>query len=100
MGLPAGVPPVCPYDNVTRAQIAVFLVRSKLGGGYVPPAATGLIFVDVPASSFGAAFIEKLSSLGITTGCSAGHYCPDQFVTRETMAALVQRTFGLLMPTP
>ena len=38
----------CPDTLVTRAQMAVFLLRSKHGNAYTPPAATGTVFTDVP----------------------------------------------------
>ena len=31
-----------PFAAVTRAQMAVFLLRSKYGGNYIPPAARGV----------------------------------------------------------
>ncbi len=37
----------CPANPVTRAQMAVFLLKSKYGATYVPPPATG-VFGDVP----------------------------------------------------
>ena len=57
-------------QSVTRAQMAVFLLKTSEGSGYVPPPATG-IFGDVPAGSFAADFIEDLYNRGITGGCSA-----------------------------
>ena len=61
---------------MTRAQMAVFLLRSKYGSNYVPPAATGAVFSDVPANAFAAAWIEQFAAEGITTGCGGGRYCP------------------------
>jgi hypothetical protein len=37
----------CPSNSVTRAQMAVFLLRAKYGASYTPPPATG-VFNDVP----------------------------------------------------
>ncbi len=37
----------CPSSAVTRAQMAVFLLRAEHGAAYVPPPATGTIFGDV-----------------------------------------------------
>jgi len=85
----------CPDADVTRAQMAVFLLRAEHGGAYAPPAATGLIFTDVPASAFGAAWIEQLYNEGVTTGCTATTYCPNSSVTRAQMAIFLTRTFGL-----
>ena len=59
-----------------------------------PPAATG-VFTDVPLGSFADAWIEQLAAEGITSGCGAGIYCPDDAVTRDQMAVFLVRTFGL-----
>jgi hypothetical protein len=78
-------------DIVTRAQMAVLVLRSKFGAGYQPPAATGLVFADVPASAFGAAWIEDLYAQGFTGGCATSplRYCPDASVTRAQMAVIL-----------
>jgi len=69
----------CPDSSVTRDQMAVFLLRGKHGGSYLPPPATGSIFNDVPITAFAAAFIEQLFTEGITSGCSVSPplYCPE-----------------------
>ncbi len=72
----------CPDAPNTRAQMAVFLLKSKFGRSHVPPPATGTVFDDVQPGDFAAAWIEELASLGITGGCDADNYCPDQAVTR------------------
>lgn len=88
----------CPNSTVTRAQMAVFLMRAKYGAAYSPPAATGTAFIDVPSNSFAAAWIEKLVADGITSGCGGGNYCPFNVVTRAQMAVFLQRTFNLPLP--
>jgi hypothetical protein len=82
----------CPVSPVTRAQMAVFLLRGKKGLCYVPPPATGTVFADVPANGFAAAYIEALAAAGVTGGCGAGNYCPNSFVTRAQMAVFLLRT--------
>ncbi len=84
----------CPESPVSRAQMAVFLLRSKYGSGHVPPAATGTVFGDVAAGDFAASWIEELSGLGITLGCGNGNYCPNAPVTRAQMAAFLLRTLS------
>jgi hypothetical protein len=84
----------CPDAGVTRAQMAVFLLRSKFGSAYVPPPANG-IFDDVPIGSFADAWVEQLAAEGITSGCGGGNYCPDDPVTRAQMAVFLVRAFGL-----
>jgi hypothetical protein len=75
--------------------MAVFLLRTKYGTGYLPPAATGTMFVDVPASAFAAAWIERLAVEGITAGCAPGLYCPNGNASRGEMAVFLTSTFGL-----
>ena len=87
----------CPDRDVSKASMALFLLRAKYGSGYIPPVASG-IFTDVPLSHWGADWIEKLYNDGITKGCSADplRYCPDRAVSRAAMALFLVRTFGLV----
>ena len=78
----------CPTASVTRAQMAVFLLKSEHGAGYLPPACAG-IFGDVPCPSQFADWIEQLSHEGITGGCGGGNYCPGNPVTRAQMAVFL-----------
>ena len=83
----------CPDNQISRAQMAVLLLRGEHGAAYVPPAATGQVFDDVPANAFAAAFIEQLAAEGITAGCGTGaNYCPNASVTRAQMAVFLLKT--------
>ena len=83
----------CPDQNVSRAQMAVFLLRAKYGAAYVPPPATGAVFSDVPTNAFAASWIEQLAAEEITAGCGNGStYCPGTAVTRAQMAVFVLKT--------
>jgi uncharacterized repeat protein (TIGR03803 family) len=86
----------CPAAPVTRAQMAVFLLKTLLGSSYVPPGAAGT-FGDVPPGSFAADWIEDLYARQITGGCSASPllYCPDASNTRGQMAVFLTKTFSL-----
>ncbi|WP_172649484.1 S-layer homology domain-containing protein [Thiolapillus brandeum] len=88
----------CPENSVTRAQMAIFLLRAKYGSAYAPPPASGTIFSDVPLTHWAASWIEALAGEGITTGCGEGNYCPDESVSRGQMAVFIQRTFNLPLP--
>jgi hypothetical protein len=57
----------CPSTAVTRAEMAVLLLRAKHGPAYTPPPAAG-VFRDVPISSPWAPWIERLYAEGITSG--------------------------------
>lgn len=85
----------CPSNNVTRAQMAIFLLRSEHSANYVPPPATGTMFNDVPANAFAAAWIEQLANEGISSGCGGGNFCPNDPVTRAQMAVFLVNTFNL-----
>jgi uncharacterized repeat protein (TIGR01451 family) len=83
----------CPGAAVTRAEMAVFLLRGIHGVGYDPPAPTGTLFSDVPETHLLAEWIEQLAREGITSGCAASppRYCPGAGVTRGEMAVFLLR---------
>lgn len=81
----------CPEAALTRAQMAIFILRSKHTSGYAPPTATGAVFSDVLVDTFGAAWIEQFAFEGITSGCDASLYCPDANVTRAQVAIFLLR---------
>ena len=81
----------CPLNSVTRAQMAVFLLKSKNGQCYLPPACSG-DFNDVPCSNPFAPWIEALADAGITAGCATPggpNYCPNNPVIRQQMAVFL-----------
>ena len=83
----------CPSNPVTRAQMAVFLLKAKEGATYIPPQCNGT-FGDVtctPGSGF-SDWIEELADRGITGGCGNGNYCPGATVTRKQMAPFLLKT--------
>ena len=80
----------CPNANVTRGQMAAFLVR---GLGLTDVGTGGDYFTDDDTSIF-ETDIDKLYAAGITSGCNPpanDHYCPTAYVTREQMAAFLRR---------
>jgi hypothetical protein len=85
----------CPSSAVTRAQMAVFLLRAEHGSSYAPPKATGTMFSDVPTSLQFAAWIEQLARESITLGCGDGQFCPNASVSRKQMAAFLARSLHL-----
>jgi len=88
----------CPGAPVTRAQVAVWLLKSEHGGAFAPPACQG-VFGDVSCAppAFAVDWIEAIYGEGVTGGCNASPllYCPDQSVTRGQAAAFLVRTFNL-----
>jgi hypothetical protein len=97
-GIAAGCgagPAYCPEAPVSRQQMAVFLMKTRQGPGYTPPACTG-VFPDVPCSNPFAPWIEDLYFRNIAAGCSGGNFCPTAATTRGQMAPFLVKTFGLL----
>lgn len=86
----------CPNANVTREEMASFLVRAfDLAQGSADQ------FSDDNGSAY-EADINALASAGITKGCAAGQYCPHGAVTRAQMASFLARALGLdpIVPPP
>ena len=52
-------------------------------------------FADVPDSNPFHADIDALADSGVTTGCGGPNFCPDDNVTREQMAAFMNRLGAL-----
>lgn len=100
-GCQVSPPMYCPTSSVTRGQMAVFLLRTKLGSSYTSPPATG-IFADMPATNPLARWAEDLYTRGITGGCSVSplNYCPNSNVTRGQMAVFLTTTFTLALYGP
>ena len=84
----------CPDQNVTRAQMAVFIVRTVLGGGPTVDNfnySTTPYFTDVPVTHQFFKWIQKLRDLGVTSGCTVTTYCPDANIPRNQMAIFIIR---------
>ena len=90
----------CPERGVTRAEMAVFLLRAKFGTAYVPMDEPD-IFVDmpVPGKDWMEPWAEQFYKLGYTTGCGGTvpgsdlKYCPERGVNRAEMATFIVRVF-------
>jgi hypothetical protein len=81
----------CPGNNVTREQMASFLVRAVDQADATT--CLGTLFTDVPLGAPHCANIERLRELNVTLGCTTGMYCPSQNVLRDQMAAFLARAF-------
>jgi hypothetical protein len=90
----------CPQAPVTRAHMAVMVLRGVEGPSYTPPACVTAPFNDVPCSDPFAAWIAEIARRGITSGCGGGAYCPAAPVTREQMAVFLARGFSLPLYGP
>jgi hypothetical protein len=82
----------CPDSPITRAQMATFLTRVLN-----LPSGDPNRFLDTSGSVHVAA-IGSLAEAGITRGCNPpanDRFCPESPVTREQMAAFLQRAIQL-----
>ena len=86
----------CLDKDLTRAEMAIFLLRVLNGQAYSPPPAVG-IFNDVPRDHWAAAWIEDLYNRGITSGCGTDplQFCPEGLTTRAQVAVFLGRTFDI-----
>ena len=105
----------CPADNVTRAQMSVFLIRAKMNNVF-PTTLSGIPFApfgdnfgtftpavpyfsDVTATdpTFGPYFIyiQKMRELRITNGTGNVAFSPGNNLTRKEIATFIVRAFFL-----
>ncbi len=80
-----------PYDPMLRSEMALFLQKAfRLP---LSDEASASSFQDIPADATYAAAAEAVREAGITRGCGVDplHYCPDDTVKRDTMAAFLAR---------
>jgi hypothetical protein len=91
----------CPSNATTRDSMSAFVLVSKEGAGYNPPACVPPnLFSDVPETNPFCKFIEELANRGVVTGCGPNLYCPTNPVTREQMAVFVLRTLDPALNPP
>lgn len=79
----------CPGSNVTRGQMAAFLVRAFA----LPDLAVHDLFVDDNGSIF-ESDIDRLGANRVSLGCNPpinDEFCPNDYVTRQQMAAFISR---------
>ena len=75
----------CPDHPVTRGQMAAFLFRVFGGGADIGESG----FVDVGSESPFVAEIAWMADTGISNGCDADRFCPDEPLTRGQMASFL-----------
>jgi hypothetical protein len=98
-------PPVyCPIAPVTRAEMAIFIIRMRYGSiaesspvTFNYPATA--YFSDVPGTAYYFDWVQRMKLDNITSGCSATDYCPNNNVIRGDMAIFLMRAaFNELLP--
>jgi hypothetical protein len=102
VGCQSSPPLYCPSSPVTRAEMAVFIVRglnlATNASLTYPPTA---YFQDVPPSGITDSeyfpYVQRRAQLGITVGCqtSPALFCPDESIPQGEMAVFVVRAWML-----
>ncbi|MBU5443706.1 glycerophosphodiester phosphodiesterase family protein [Paenibacillus sp. MSJ-34] len=77
-----------PNGAVTRAELTAMLVRAIGLQAEGSPS-----FSDVPAEAWYAGAVAVAEQAGIASGYGDGTFAPDEFVTREQMAALLVKAY-------
>ncbi|HNX48642.1 MAG TPA: S-layer homology domain-containing protein [Thermoanaerobaculaceae bacterium] len=109
-------PRFCPYNLVTRAEMAVFISKAKIWStpeqidlsGTLPsgqsydchPVEQGghSAFSDVDPGHWSCKYIHYMAVTGVTSGCETTpvlKFCPNDPTPRWQMAVFVSRAFGL-----
>ena len=87
-----------PDNQVTRAEMAVFLKKAIHGSAYTSPTPDGSHpFSDI-AGHWAEAWIEDLFDEGITSGFPDGTYRPENTASRAEMAVFLVNAFSLPLP--
>jgi plastocyanin len=81
-----------PDQNLRFRNVRLFYKR------VVSPAPLTATFADVPTNNQFFKVIEALAASGITQGCGNGNFCPNDPVTRGSMASFLARALGLFFP--
>ena len=84
--------PASPNSNLQFKAVDIWWNRQ------VSPAPGVATFADVPTGNPQFQFVEALVASGITAGCGAPNYCPNNPVTRGQMAVFLAKALGLYWP--
>lgn len=89
----------CPTEQVTRDQMAVFIIRARYGATTAFTYSQTPYFTDVPNTDFAFQWVQRMKQDNITAGCGPTLYCPGSPVVRGDMAVFIMRgAFNQLLP--
>lgn len=81
-----------PEDKITRAEFAAYLVNTLR----LESSAAELAFKDVKDTSDYASYIKTAAAYKLITGDQQGYFKPNDPITRQDAAAIMQRAINLL----
>ncbi len=85
----------CSKSTARRPRLFALLALALILTAFPLGALASHDFADVPDSNPFRADISALAESDVTTGCGRGNFCPGAFVTREQMAAFMNRLGAL-----
>jgi len=88
-----------PRDSITRAEVAVILARTHIEGyesNALPPGMTSFPFNDI-AAHWARFYIAWAYDANLIRGY-AGNFSPNEFITRQELAAVLARARGDVRP--
>jgi hypothetical protein len=90
----------CPWNQIPREQVVIFILKLKYGKEYTPPAATGTLFADMTDLSFYAtAWAEQAYKEELIPSCGSRDdkpkFCPKDLVSRGLAAYMIVRARNL-----
>ena len=85
-----------PEQNVTRAQFATLLANVV----ELQEDAPALPFTDVASGDWYAPFVKRAYAAGLIQGVSADQFAPNQAITREEMAVMIDKALLLTGKSP
>ena len=83
-------------DNITRAQIAVMIVRARKD---LKPEGMKSEFTDVPNNYWATSEIAAAKKAGILDGYGDGRFGPDDNITRAQLSKMVANAFDIRVDT-
>ncbi len=84
-----------PSDATLRIELAVMVLKAKMGVSYTPPACTPE-FSDIACPAYwAAAWASAAKAAGVTPGCGPSQFCPEQTANRAQAAAFIARGLNL-----
>ena len=81
-----------PADNITRAEFAAYLVNTL----ELDSQNSDIVFKDVNDNSDYATFIKTAAAYKLITGDTQGYYKPDDPITRQDAATIMERAIEML----
>jgi len=84
-----------PEGNITRAELATLLMRTRMSGDKNVPDSTMEIFSDVPLSHWALKYVNLAAQTKVVKGYPDGNFKPNANVTRAEGLTMIARFAGV-----